>query len=259
MVPHHGGMTTTTGRPAEPAPDLAAGTTPVLTPTPAPILAAAVEGGVEPAPAPEAAPVLMRPWRRGVQLLLGLVGFGVATAMMLHSGQGAMPWAVLDQGIVDRTGLAYGWVVLGVGLLVMLAWIPLRQKPGIGTIANIIVISLVIDPALWVLERLLPHPGLPVGIALALGGTVLLGVSTAAYVGARLGPGPRDGLMTGIVQRTGWPVWLVKTAIEVTVVVVGVLLGGTFGWATVMFAFGVGPVVQVAARWLAPTGLTDRH
>lgn len=228
-----GDMTTTTGRPAELAPETAAAVPPAL----------------------PGAPVLMHPVRRGVQLLLGLVGFGVATALMLHSGQGAMPWAVLDQGIVDRTGLAYGWVVLGVGLLVMLAWIPLRQKPGIGTIANIIVISLVIDPSLWVLERLLSAPALATGIALALGGTVLLGVSTAAYVGARLGPGPRDGLMTGIVQRTGWPVWLVKTVIEVTVVVVGVLLGGTFGWATVVFAFGVGPVVQVAARWLAPRGL----
>lgn len=226
-------MTTTTGRPADHAP------TPVT----------------EPADRRPAS-VLMSPARRAVQLLLGLVGFGVATATMLHSGQGAMPWAVLDQGIVDRTGLAYGWVVLGIGLLVMLAWIPLRQKPGIGTVANIIVISLVIDPALWVLQRLLPAPALPAGIGLALGGIVLLGVSTAAYVGARLGPGPRDGLMTGLLQLTGWPVWLIKTGIEITVVVVGVLLGGTFGWATVVFAFGVGPVVQVAARWLAPSGLS---
>ena len=233
---HHGCMTTTTGRPAD--------------------------HGMLPATAPEEqspAVVLMHPVRRVAQLLLGLVGFGVATAMMLHSGQGAMPWAVLDQGIVDRTGLAYGWVVLGIGLLVMLAWIPLRQRPGVGTVANIIVISLVIDPALWVLERLLPAPGLPAGIGLALGGIVLLGVSTAAYVGARFGPGPRDGLMTGLVQQTGWPVWLVKTGIEVSVVLLGVLLGGTFGWATVVFAFGVGPVVQISARWLAPSGLTGRH
>ncbi|PUB26777.1 putative membrane protein YczE [Promicromonospora sp. AC04] len=235
-APHHGCMTTTTGRPAEPASETAA-TSPEQT----------AEQGARPVP--------MRPVRRGTQLLLGLVGFGVATAMMLHSGQGAMPWAVLDQGIVDRTGLAYGWVVLGIGLLVMLAWIPLRQKPGIGTVANIIVISLVIDPTLWLLERLLPTPALAAGTGLALGGIVLLGVSTAAYVGARLGPGPRDGLMTGVVQLTGWPVWLVKTVIEVTVVVLGVLLGGTFGWATVVFAFGVGPVVQIAARWLAPRGL----
>ncbi|MFD6446202.1 YitT family protein [Promicromonospora sp. NPDC060204] len=246
-------MTTTTGRPAEPAPEIAA--VPALPESLPESLPASAATGTAIAASTPGAPALMHPVRRGVQLLLGLVGFGVATAMMLHSGQGAMPWAVLDQGIVDRTGLAYGWVVLGVGLLVMLAWIPLRQKPGIGTIANIIVISLVIDPSLWVLERLLPEPALATGIALALGGTVLLGVSTAAYVGARLGPGPRDGLMTGIVQRTGWPVWMVKTVIEVTVVVVGVLLGGTFGWATVVFAFGVGPVVQVAARWLAPRGL----
>ncbi|WP_369374314.1 YitT family protein [Promicromonospora sp. Populi] len=240
-------MTTTTGRPADPRPQPTAAPAPDV----AAVAAAPAERGSR--------AVLMHPVRRAVQLLLGLVGFGVATAMMLHSGQGAMPWAVLDQGLVDRTGLAYGWVVLGVGLLVMLAWIPLRQRPGIGTIANIIVISLVIDPALWALERLLPEPHLVVGIGLALGGIVLLGVSTAAYVGARLGPGPRDGLMTGAVRLTGWPVWVVKTAIEVTVVLIGVLLGGTFGWATVVFAFGVGPVVQVSARWLAPSGLTERR
>jgi uncharacterized membrane protein YczE len=232
-------MTTSTARPSDNIPPLAAT---AAAPT--------VQGP---------APVLMSLPRRVAQLALGLVGFGVATAMMLHSGQGAMPWAVLDQGIVDRTGLAYGWVVFGVGLLVMLAWIPLRQKPGIGTVSNIIVISLVIDPTLWVLERLLPDPGLLAGIGLALGGIVLLGVSTAAYVGARLGPGPRDGLMTGLVHVTGWPVWLVKTAIEVSVVVLGVLLGGTFGWATVVFAFTVGPVVQVAARWLAPSGLAGHR
>ncbi|WP_275001654.1 YczE/YyaS/YitT family protein [Promicromonospora iranensis] len=232
-------MTTSTARPSDNIPPLAAT---AAAPT--------IQGP---------APVLMSLPRRVAQLALGLVGFGVATAMMLHSGQGAMPWAVLDQGIVDRTGLAYGWVVFGVGLLVMLAWIPLRQKPGIGTVSNIIVISLVIDPTLWVLERLLPDPGLLAGIGLALGGIVLLGVSTAAYVGARLGPGPRDGLMTGLVHVTGWPVWLVKTAIEVSVVVLGVLLGGTFGWATVVFAFTVGPVVQVAARWLAPSGLAGHR
>lgn len=232
---HHEGMTATTSRPADPAPPSGA------------------------APAEQSpAPVVMHPARRAAQLLLGLVGYGVSMAMMLHSGQGAMPWAVLDQGIVDRTGLAYGWVVLGIGLLVMLAWIPLREKPGIGTVANIIVISLVVDPALWAVRQLLPDPVLAVEIGLALGGIVLIGASTAAYVGARLGPGPRDGLMTGLVHVTGWPVWLVKTLIEVTVVVLGVLLGGTFGWATVVFAFGVGPVVQVAARWLAPSGMSAR-
>jgi uncharacterized membrane protein YczE len=241
-------MTTTTGRPAVPAPRPAAPTS------------SAPGGSADTRrSAAVSAPVLMHPARRTVQLLLGLVGYGVSMAMMLQSGQGTMPWAVLDQGIVDRTGLAYGWVVLGIGLLVMLAWIPLRQKPGIGTIANIIVISLVVDPALWALGRLAPDPAIVVAVALALGGIVLNGVSTAAYVGARLGPGPRDGLMTGAVQLTGWPVWVVKTGIEVTVVVVGTLLGGTFGWATVAFAFGVGPVVQVAARWLAPSGLTGRR
>lgn len=230
MVPHHEGMTTTTGRPADD--DL----------SPAATVA-----------------VVMSPTRRGVQLVLGLLVFGASMAMMLHADQGAMPWSVLDQGIVGRTGLAYGWVVLGISFLVMLTWIPLRQKPGIGTIANIVLLSLVIDPALWILEVLVPDPSLVVSIGLALGGIVLNGLGTAAYVGARLGPGPRDGLMTGAVRLTGWPVWLVKTVIEITVVVIGVLLGGTFGWATVVFALGVGPVVQVGVRWFAPSGLVARR
>ena len=225
MSVHHEGMTTTSGRPADDT------LHPVVPPA-------------EPSPAP-ARPVVMSPLRRGLQLVIGLLVFGASMAMMLHADQGAMPWSVLDQGIVGSTGLAYGWVVLGISAIVMLAWIPLRQKPGIGTIANIVLLSLVIDPALWVLDRLLPDPALGMSIGLALGGIVLNGVGTAAYVGARLGPGPRDGLMTGAVRLTGWPVWLVKTAIEVAVVVVGVLLGGTFGWATVAFAFCVGPVVHV--------------
>ncbi|GAB2480633.1 membrane protein [Promicromonospora xylanilytica] len=241
MVPHHGTMTTTSGRPADDT------VRPALPPT-----------GQAPVPAAAQA-VLMSPVRRGVQLVLGLLVFGASMAMMLHANQGAMPWSVLDQGIVGRTGLAYGWVVLGISFLVMLAWIPLRQRPGIGTIANIILLSLVIDPALWLLETLLPDPALAPSIGLALGGIVLNGLGTAAYVGARLGPGPRDGLMTGAVRLTGWPVWLIKTVIEVTVVVIGVLLGGTFGWATVAFALGVGPVVQLGVRWFAPSGLVARR
>ena len=240
MVAHHEHMTTTSGRPADDA-----------------LRPAVPPAEPELAPAPVRT-VAMSPVRRGVQLVLGLLVFGASMAMMLHANQGAMPWSVLDQGIVGRTGLAYGWVVLGISFLVMLAWIPLRQRPGIGTIANIVLLSLVIDPALWVLEVLLPDPALAPSIGLALGGIVLNGLGTAAYVGARLGPGPRDGLMTGAVRLTGWPVWLVKTAIEVTVVVIGVLLGGTFGWATVAFALGVGPVVQVGVRWFAPSGLVAR-
>ncbi|WP_342770155.1 hypothetical protein [Xylanimonas allomyrinae] len=135
----------------------------------------------------------------------------------------------------------------------LLAWVPLRQRPGVGTIANVVVIGACVDPFLAVLERALPHPPLGEQVVLAAAGIVLNGVATAAYIGSRLGPGPRDGLMTGLVARTGLSVRVVKTAIEVAVVVLGWLLGGTFGWATVAYALGVGVVVQAAARRLAPT------
>ena len=195
--------------------------------------------------------------RRSVQLVVGLVLFALSMAMMIHAGQGAMPWDVLTQGIVRSTGLSFGWVTLATSVVVLLAWIPLRQRPGIGTVANVVVISAAIDPWLAVLAAALPDPGIAVQICLAVGGIVLNGIATAAYIGVRLGPGPRDGLMTGLVSRTGWSVRLVKTLIEVVVVLLGVLLGGTFGWATIAFAVGVGPVIQLSARWLAPSGLAD--
>lgn len=195
------------------------------------------------------------PVRRGVQLVVGLLVFAFAMAMMIHAGQGNMPWDVLHQGVVRATGLPFGWVILGASLVVFACWIPLRQRPGIGTIANIVLISLAIDPSLWILERLLPDPDLVVAVPLALAGIVINGVATSAYIGVRLGPGPRDGLMTGLVGRTGWPVWRIRTAIEVVVVVTGILLGGTFGWATILFALTIGPIVQWSVRWVAPRGL----
>jgi len=198
------------------------------------------------------------PVRRGAQLVLGLLGYTWSMAMLLHAGQGGTPWDVLHQGVVRATGLGFGTVVAVTSVLVLLAWVPLRQRPGIGTVANVVVISLAVGPCLAAMAWLVPDPGPVAGVALALGGIVLNGVATAAYIGVRLAPGPRDGLMTGLVQRTGWSVRLVKTGIEVSVVLVGVLLGGTFGWATVAYAFGVGPVVQATVRWrwLVPVGLT---
>nr|WP_125777439.1 hypothetical protein [Antribacter gilvus] len=193
--------------------------------------------------------------RRGVQLIVGLLGYTLSMAMMIHAGQGGMPWDVLHQGVVRSTGLPFGVVVAGASVLVLLAWIPLRQRPGIGTVANVVVISVAVDPALAVVRAVVPDPSLVAAVALALGGVVLNGVATAAYIGVRLGPGPRDGLMTGIIARTGWPVRAVKTAIEVTVVLAGLVLGGTFGWATVVYALGVGVVVQAAVRFVAPQGL----
>lgn len=198
----------------------------------------------------------MGPVRRAVQLVLGLLAFAWSMAMLLHAGQGGMPWDVLHQGLVRTTGWSFGVVVALTSMLVLAAWVPLRQRPGIGTVANVAIISVAIGPSLRAMEHLLPTPGLAAQVALALGGIVLNGVATAAYIGVRLGPGPRDGLMTGLVARTGWSVRAVKTGIEVTVVLLGWLLGGTLGWATVAFALGVGVVVQAAARWrlLVPRG-----
>lgn len=186
---------------------------------------------------------------RTLQLLGGLLAFAMSMALLLHSGQGAMPWDVLHQGIALHTGAGIGLVVVASSVAVLLLWLPLRQRPGIGTVANVVVIGLAIEPSLRLLQALVPEPALAVAIVLAVSGVVLNGVATAAYLGVHLGPGPRDGLMTGLVAQTGWPVRRVKTAIEVLVVVIGWLLGGTLGWATVLFAVGVGPVVQVALPW----------
>ncbi|MFE6235185.1 YitT family protein [Cellulosimicrobium sp. NPDC057862] len=197
----------------------------------------------------------MSPTRRAVQLLLGLLAYALSMVMLLHAGQGGMPWDVLHQGVVLRTGLPFGVVVGSLSVLALLAWIPLRQRPGIGTIANVVVITLTIDPAIALVTRLVPDPGVAASVALAVGGIVLNGLATSAYLGVRLGPGPRDGLMTGLVARTGWSVRLVRTLIEVVVVSLGWVLGGTLGWATIAYALGVGPIVQLTARWFAPRGL----
>ncbi|WP_243401127.1 MULTISPECIES: membrane protein YczE [Isoptericola] len=231
-------------------------TTPSVTAVLAPVAGAPVVA----APVAAAPVAGLGPVRRGAQLVLGLLAFTVSMAMLVHAGQGSMPWDVLHQGLVRTTGWSFGLVVALTSVLVLTAWVPLRQRPGIGTVANIVIISLAIEPSLSALETLWPQPGTIGGVLLALGGIVLNGVATAAYVGVRLGPGPRDGLMTGLVARTGWSVRAIKTGIEVGVVALGWVLGGTVGWATVAFALGVGVVVQAAARWhwLVPDGLTAR-
>lgn len=190
--------------------------------------------------------------RRLVQLYAGLVLYGLSMGLMVEAGLGLDPWDVLHQGVAERTPLSIGMVTIAVGALVLLAWIPLRQRPGIGTISNIVVIGLVMDVAL----ALLPTPDLLlVRIAFMLAGVGLNAVATAAYIGARLGPGPRDGLMTGLVRRTGRSVRLIRTSIEVTVLALGWLLGGTVGVGTVLYALAIGPLVhallpqfEVAAR-----------
>ena len=180
--------------------------------------------------------------RRLTQLYAGLVAFALGEAMIVRANLGVMSWDVLHQGLARHLGLTIGqWSVI-VGALVLLLWIPLRERPGIGTVSNVLVIGLGLDAFLAVLSA---PTTLAFRIALLLGGIVVNGVATAAYVGARLGPGPRDGLMTGLVRTTGRPVGLVRTAIEVSVVLVGWLLGGNLALGTILFVVAIGPLVHV--------------
>ncbi|WP_235435914.1 YitT family protein [Mycobacterium sp. EPa45] len=166
-------------------------------------------------------------------------------AMMVRAGLGLDPWDVFHQGLTRHTSMTIGVASAVVGVVVLLAWIPLRNKPGIGTVANVIVIAVAVDAGLAVLTA---PESVPVRIALMLGAVLLNALSTVLYVGAGLGPGPRDGLMTGLVARTGVSVRVVRTAIEATVLSMGWLLGGSVGVGTVIYAFGIGPTVQLVLR-----------
>lgn len=179
------------------------------------------------------------------KLFVGLWLYGTAMVAILRAGLGNMPWDVLHQGLAEKVGLSVGVVSIIVGALVLLAWIPIRQKPGFGTVANVIVIGVAFDT----MAPLFPeNPALVVAIPMMLGGIVLNAFATVLYIGAGMGPGPRDGLMTGLVARTGGSVRVVRTSMEVLVVVVGFLLGGTLGIGTVLYAVGVGPLIQLFAR-----------
>jgi uncharacterized membrane protein YczE len=179
--------------------------------------------------------------RRLVQLYAGLVLYGISMALLIRSRLGNMPWDVLHQGLARHLGWSLGTVTVVVGALVLLCWIPLRERPGLGTVSNVVVIGIAVDAAL----ALVPAPSpLVLRILLAGVGIALNAVATALYIGVRLGPGPRDGLMTGLVRRTGGSVRLVRTSLEVAVVLVGWALGGTLGVATVVYALVVGPLVH---------------
>lgn len=179
--------------------------------------------------------------RRLPQLLAGLVLYGWSMAMQLESALGLDPWDVLHQGIARHVPLSFGQVVIGVGALVLLLWVPLRQWPGLGTVLNVIVIGLAADFGLAVMSQ---PDSLAARFALLVGGVVLNGLAGAMYIGTHLGPGPRDGLWLGIVRRSGHSVRLIRTVVEVTVVGVGFLLGGTVGLGTVLYALSIGPIVQ---------------
>jgi uncharacterized membrane protein YczE len=180
--------------------------------------------------------------RRLAQLYAGLVLYGVSASMLLLAGLGVDPWDVLHQGLSRRLGLGVGTWVLIVGALVLLLWIPLRQRPGFGTVSNAIVVGLVVDVMLAIFS---PIHGLALRLAVMFAGVALNGIATGAYIGAGLGPGPRDGLMTGLAAR-GHSIRVVRTCIEVTVLITGWLLGGTVGLGTVVYALGIGPIAHVS-------------
>jgi uncharacterized membrane protein YczE len=190
--------------------------------------------------------------RRLVQLYAGLVLYAVSMALLLRSTLGNMPWDVLHQGLAERTGWSIGRITIVVGVLVLLSWVPLRQRPGLGTVSNVVVIGLVVDGAL----AAVPAPSaLPWRVTLLVAGLLLNALATAAYIGVDLGPGPRDGLMTGLVRRTGGSVRLVRTSIEVAVVLTGWALGGTLGIGTVLYAVAIGPLVQLTLPWVSLTAV----
>lgn len=180
--------------------------------------------------------------RRITQLLIGLAMYGVSLAMFIRAGLGLDPWDVFHQGVAGKIGWSIGTVVVVVSFLVLLLWIPLRQMPGFGTLANAVLVGVFADIGL-VLIPAFSHLGGQ--IAMLAGAVVLNGIASACYIGARLGPGARDGLMTGLSRRTGWSVRLSRTLIEVVVLGVGWLLGGSVGVGTVVYALAIGPLVQL--------------
>lgn len=186
--------------------------------------------------------------RRLVQLYTGLALYGASSALLVQSGLGLEPWNVLHQGLAELTGLTIGVVSIFVGAAVLLLWIPLRQRPGLGTVSNVFVVGLAMDGTLALVPA--AH-GLAARVALLVAGIVLNGVATGLYIAASFGPGPRDGLMTGLHRRTGRSIRLVRTAIELAVVVTGFALGGTVGIGTVLYAVAIGPLAQLFLRVFA--------
>ena len=186
--------------------------------------------------------------RRLPQLLLGLALYGFSMAMMVRAGLGLNPWDVLHQGLTRYLPLSFGTVTVVVGIVVLLLWIPLRQWPGLGTVANVFVIGVAVDSGLALLSA---PDHLASRIALLLGGIGLNGLAGAIYIGSQLGPGPRDGLMTGLAARTGASIRLIRTGIELSVLGIGFLLGGTVGVGTVLYAVSIGPLVQLFLPWVA--------
>jgi uncharacterized membrane protein YczE len=190
-------------------------------------------------------PLSVRPIRRLSQLFVGLSLYGFSLAMIVESRLGNTPWDVFHQGLGNHLGLDFGTVLIIVGAAVLLLWIPLRQRPGIGTVSNVVLVGLAASLSL----RVLPTPSLMTfRIAYLVGGILFCGIASGIYIGARLGPGPRDGLMTGLAAR-GLSIRFARTGIEVAVVLAGYLLGGTLGIGTLLFAVTIGPLIQLFLPW----------
>lgn len=181
--------------------------------------------------------------RRVLQLLIGLVLYGAGCALTVEAGLGVDPWTVFAQGLSVHTGIGIGWITNLIGFFVLLLWIPLRQKPGVGTVANILIVGTSMQLVIGVVP---PVSGIVAQAGVLLAGILLVAVASGLYIGARFGPGPRDGLMTGMNARLGWPIWVCRAAVEVSVLAVGWLLGGTVGIGTVLFAVLIGPLVHIA-------------
>lgn len=179
--------------------------------------------------------------RRLPQLAVGLVLYGVSLAMMVRGDLGLAPWDVLHSGLAGLVPLTLGQVIVAVSFLLLLAWVPLREVPGLATVANAVVVGLSADATLALLEA---PQGWAARAALMVGGVLLCGFASALYIGAQLGRGPRDGLMTGLSRRTGLSLRLVRTGLEVSVVLLGLALGGVLGLGTVLYALAIGPLTQ---------------
>jgi uncharacterized membrane protein YczE len=182
--------------------------------------------------------------RRLVQLYIGLALYGVSLAMMVRGDVGLAPWDVLHSGLTQHLPITFGQAVVLMSFVVLLLWIPLREMPGLGTISNAFVVGFAADATLALLGT---PDSLALRVALMLGGIAVCGLASAMYIGAQFGRGPRDGLMTGLSRRTGLSLRLVRTGLEVTVVVIGLMLGGAIGLGTVLYALAIGPLTQ---RWL---------
>lgn len=183
--------------------------------------------------------------RRLVQLFSGLFLFGFAAAMMLKAGLGVDPWTVFAEGLHLTWGWGFGWIVVLSSGVVLLLWIPLRQRPGLGTIFNALLVgpSMEVGLALVDVPELLVHK-----IVLFAAGLLMMGIASGFYIGAGFGPGPRDGLMVGINARFGWPLWVARTTVEIVVLAIGWSLGGSVGAGTVVFALLIGPLAQRAIK-----------